>query len=381
MPSASAIAHFIPRPRLREVDRVAVATNPYDAWRVVRGMDLYQSRIVHALFDARTLPDRLAAWLRGKEDPAPKSSRLDDIVDGESGFRRLAEVAGREFVAGAIGKFWEPRIPFVQVTPEAFADFHEPGFGKVAWSVEVYPRLDGGSWLGVDLRVDATDDDAWLHFLPYWALIGRFSRLIRKTLLRSFVKRLGAATRDEDRGLPGDAILPVARFQKTHAITIEAPTQDVWPWLVQMGCRRAGWYSLDRLDNDDVRSAERIIPELQHIAVGDILPATPTGSDGFSVLRVDAGRSLVLGSPNLLAADASSTKERNRGMFGASYGATWAFFLDPIGNVATRLTVRVRADFDPSVRMEVTRPVILLVHDIMEHAQLRNLKRRAEAMA
>jgi hypothetical protein len=60
-----------------------------------------------------------------------------------------------------------------------------------------------------------------------------------------------------------------------HAITIRARPAEIWPWLVQMGCRRAGWYSYDGLDNGGVRSAERILPEFQQVQVGDIFPATP----------------------------------------------------------------------------------------------------------
>ena len=74
----------------------------------------------------------------------------------------------------------------------------------------------------------------------------------------------------------GDDILSDAHAQLTHATTIDAPPGDVWPWLLQMGCQRAGWYSWDALDNAGLRSADRIIPELQHLAVGDVLPG-PAG--------------------------------------------------------------------------------------------------------
>ena len=92
----------------------------------------------------------------------------------------------------------------------------------------------------------------------------------------------------------GDDIVSDAHAQLTHAASIDAPPQDVWPWLLQMGCQRAGWYSWDALDNAGVRSAERIIPELQHLAVGDVLPARPGGAGGFKVLRIVPERALVL---------------------------------------------------------------------------------------
>jgi len=62
-----------------------------------------------------------------------------------------------------------------------------------------------------------------------------------------------------------------------------------------MGCRRAGFYSLDTLDNGGVRSAREIHPELQRLDVEDVIPATPRGLDGFEVLRVEPSRVLVLG--------------------------------------------------------------------------------------
>ena len=77
--------------------------------------------------------------------------------------------------------------------------------------------------------------------------------------------------------------------------------------------------------------ATTIIPELQHIAIGDILPATPRGADGFAVLRVEPSRRLVLGSPSLLP-DAAAAPS---GMFGATYAMTWAFYLELIDDEAT----------------------------------------------
>jgi len=381
----SALARFIPSPRLRQVDRVAVACHPAEAWEVVRATDLYDIRLVRALFRARSLPQRAGARLRGRPlEPEPTTATLDDIVRPGSDFHLLAETPGEEFVAGAIGKFWEPEIPFVEISPETFASFHEPGFGRVAWSIQVYPRQSGrgGSWVGVELRVDATDADAWREFVPYWTLIGPFSHLIRRTLLRRLATRLGPPAPDDERALPGDDILPWARVSNTHAVTIEAPPRFVWPWLIQMGRGRAGWYSVDDFDNGGVPSAARIIPELQHVAIGDILPTTPDGERGFAVLSIDPERSLVLGSPNLKTASASAVSEQERwSLHPAVRAVTWAFALEPIGDVATRLFARVRSDYRMSAHAEVARMALVPLHDAMEYVQLRNLKHRAENLA
>ena len=373
----SAISTFVPRPRLREVDRIAVDASPAKAWAVVRTADLYRLGLVRSLFRARTLPDRLSARAHGKPPPIfPRSAHLDEIVAPGSGFHLLADRPGEEFVAGAIGKFWETSIPFVDITPESFASYDTPGFGKVAWSLQVHDRVGGGSWIAVDLRVDATDDAAWREFGPYWKLIGRFSHWIRRSMLRDLTRTLGAPESDDTRTLPGDDVLPTARASSTMSIDIEAPTDRVWPWLVQMGCRRAGWYSIDRLDNGGRPSADRVVDDLQHIAVGDILPATPKGDDGFAVLRVEPNRLLVLGSPSLLSSE--SQKNASWHMPGADYDATWSFVLDPIGDEATRLITRVRAEFEPGISMAVAKPAILSVHHLMENAQLHNIKRRVE---
>jgi hypothetical protein len=140
--------------------------------------------------------------------------------------------------------------------------------------------------------------------------------------------------------LPGDELVADAKISWTHAITIGARPAAIWPWLVQMGCRRAGWYSYDGLDNAGVPSADRILPQFQQLRVGDILPMTPTAEDRFVVRAVEPERALVLGD------DVGSM--------------SWAFVLQPVGETRTRL---------------ITHPV----HFGMQRRQLLNLKRLVEA--
>ena len=73
-------------------------------------------------------------------------------------------------------------------------------------------------------------------------------------------------TGEAQRSLPGDELVADAKIGWTHAITIHARPGEIWPWLVQMGCRRAGWYSYDGLDNGGAPSADRIIPEFPDAA-------------------------------------------------------------------------------------------------------------------
>lgn len=177
------------------------------------------------------------------------------------------------------------------------------------------------------------------------------------------------APEDEARALPGDDVLPAAKAQATHHIDIDAPPDRIWPWLVQMGCRRGGWYSYDQLDNAGVASADHIVPELQNLAVGDLLPMRPDDPGGVAVLVLDAPRTMVLGTP--LPPPGEPTPPGPR--------ATWAFALEPIGGDATRLFVRVRAEYEPTLAATLLSPIVRVMHEIMERKQLRTLKQRAEA--
>ncbi len=175
-----------------------------------------------------------------------------------------------------------------------------------------------------------------------------------------------AATREErTRHLPGDEFISRTSGQLTHAVTINRPPRDVWPWLAQMGAgSRGGWYSYDRLDNGGHPSAEHILCYLQHIEVGTLFPALPDSTDGFHVLAVDPGAALVLG---WRAPDGSVI-------------VTWAFVLEYALNSTTRLIARSRASerypFFGLPRV-IGEPVVRAVHFIMQRKQLLGIARRA----
>ena len=103
---------------------------------------------------------------------------------------------------------------------------------------------------------------------------------------------------------PGDELLPVRIAEATHAITISAPTQCVWPWLAQIGQDRAGFYSFTPLENlagADIHNADEIHPEWQHRSAGDKVwlanRARYRGSACIIVARWIPGHSLVLVPP------------------------------------------------------------------------------------
>jgi hypothetical protein len=362
---------LIPEPRLDEIDHVDVGVPRDRAWHVVRYTDLARSPLIRALFAVRTLPSRFSG--RGAETT---TLSIDDIAGGDRpGFRILAE-SETEVVVGAIGKVWEPDIPFADVEDaEAFARFSEAGYAKVAWSLGVLARGSHGARIRIEVRVSATDEKSWSRFQRYFRLIGPASRFIRRHLLASLSRDLGIPKAEEnERPLPGDELLDDAAAQMTDGITIGATPEAVWPWLVQMGCRRGGWYSWDLLDNAGIESAREVIPELQQVAVGDVFPATPEGDDGFEVLSLDAPRALVLGG--LFDAGARRQLPFRADRPERYWHMTWAFVLEPVAENETRLVVRARGAFPPSGRLHALwiRPV----HRFMEWAQLENLKARIE---
>lgn len=370
----SRIDEAMPRYQLREVDHIAVAADPAQAWERVRAVNMFDLPVVHALFALRVLPDKVRALFRRTPSPKPLAATLDDIVAPGTGFMKLFEEPGREFVVGAVGRFWKLNIPYAPATPDTFKDFDEPGYGKLAWNLKVEPREGRGAWITVDLRVGATDPRSWRQFRRYWFQIGRFSRFMRRRLLAKLARELGKLPTERTWELPGDGLLPNARLLRTHRRDIEAPPAKVWPWLVQIGARRGGWYSVDLLDNRGRRSADSILPEHQNVQVGDIIPGLPgSGAEsGFAVLEVDREQALVLGSPSLLPADFDFERVR------WPFDMTWAFVLEPIGSDATRLLARVRADFAPTWQMRIYKPIITLVHELMQRTQLKNLKARVE---
>ncbi len=369
----TALDDVIPTPGLVEVDTVELALPPARAWEAIRHADLGDSPLVHALFAVRTLPDRLAGRASG-----PVELRIDDLRSSteQPGFQVLADDGRSEVVVGAIGKVWHLQIPFVHVTgAKTFLAFSDPGFVKVAWAIRVAPLGENDSRVTLELRVDATDADAWAKFRRYFALVGPGSHFIRRSLLASFARRFRTPeTTEEERALPGDELLPDAAAQITNGVTIAARPEAIWPWLVQMGCRRGGFYSIDALDNDGVRSAREIHPELQRLRIGDVVPATPQGDDGFEVMAIEPGRLLVFGA--LYDADAKRQRPFATARPEHFWHVTWSFVLEALDEATTRLHVRARASFPASGRLQAEwiRPV----HHLMETAQLRHLAARVE---
>jgi hypothetical protein len=181
-----------------------------------------------------------------------------------------------------------------------------------------------------------------------------------------FYRSVRASHFEQKKTLPGDEVIPEPVGSLTHAITIRCPRHEIWPWLAQMGAgSRAGWYSYDFLDNGRRRSAERIVPELQGVSIGTLFPALPGATDGFVVIRFEPERFLVLGWP---APDGTVL-------------SSWTLALEEVGPDHTRLITRARgASAYPYFGLPawLGRPVVRLVHFVMQRKQLLGIARRVE---
>ena len=362
---------YLPEPRLAEIDHADIGAPPDVTFDAICRLDMARSPLVRTLFELRTLPDIVSGHATQE-----LRLRLADIGRGpQPGFRVLSEEPGRSLTVGAIGKVWEAEIPFVDVPPEGFAAFAEPGYAKVAWEVRCEPH-GAGTRVVFEVRIGATDDEAWAHTRRYFRFIGPFSHWIRRHMLALLQEDLGTEEAlDAKRPLPGDALLPEPKATLTHAIDIAARPEDVWPYLVQMGSQRAGWYSHDSLDNDGKESAWEILPELQKLEIGQIVPTGPVGTEGYEVLALEPGRVLVLGGLYDMEAEKQVAFKGPRPA--KCWQVTWAFVLEPVNERETRLLARARADFQPA-SMRWKAAWMAPVHHFMQKEQLRNLKARAE---
>ena len=167
--------------------------------------------------------------------------------------------------------------------------------------------------------------------------------------------------------LPGDERYPEANVRTTHAIAIDAPAEAVWPWLVQVGQERGGFYSYTWFENllgCRMTNADRIHPEWQHLEPGDIVKLHPSAKEAWlPVTILNPGSDIVLG-------------ERGN----------WSFHLRPAGDGRCRLIVRIRGEYpDPATKrlgplanFVIWKVIFEPGHFIMERKMLVTVKGLAE---
>ena len=151
--------------------------------------------------------------------------------------------------------------------------------------------------------------------------------------VRPWHLRWGANPQEAHTRLPGDDQVPKPILNATRATSINAPPKDVWPWLLQLGYRRAGWYAHDLFDNDGIPSADKILPQYQHLDIGQVI-----GEEGFTVTELEPDRTLVLSFHN-----PGTQWVVRRGVWPKFGHCSLCFHLESMDSGArTRLIVRVR---------------------------------------
>ena len=186
--------------------------------------------------------------------------------------------------------------------------------------------------------------------------------------------RTYGATRHEClHALPGDEFVEDAQIVATHAITLPVPPEEVWPWLVQVGWHRGGWYTARWVDSiffpANWPSASRIVPELQHLHVGDFVPdGAPDTLCGFVVVEQSPHHHLVLHSTSHLP-----RSWRRRGI--AAVDWTWAFVLVPTSG-GTRMLFRWRAHTRPWWLTLGAHAALLPADYVMSRSMLHGIARR-----
>ncbi len=198
--------------------------------------------------------------------------------------------------------------------------------------------------------------------------------LLTAPVARRRYNRWGATDAEVASPMPGDELVAEPMLGYTRAVTIDATPERVWPWLVQIGQGRGGLYSYDGLENlvgCDIHSADRIVPALQGLAVGDLVRLGPVGYPCFRVHLVEPAAALVLVGADPRPPHDAAAPDSPAGI------ATWQWELRPTeGGHGTRLLARQRLTHPP--RMSVMWHLVEPVGFVMERRMLRGIKERAE---
>ncbi len=190
------------------------------------------------------------------------------------------------------------------------------------------------------------------------AALGAVSFGVYLRYIRPWQLRWGATDEEVARAMPGDDVVKYPTFNATRGVTIDAQPEEIWPWLVQIGCKRAGWYSYDWIDNLGIPSAERIVPALQHLEVGDLIPFSPDGKQGMWVKAFEPNQWMLW-----------AAKEDQ---------ATWLWGLYPQDENHTRLISRVRVRYTWRLPWVLYYPLQDVGDIFMMRKCMLSIKRRVE---
>jgi hypothetical protein len=197
---------------------------------------------------------------------------------------------------------------------------------------------------------------------------------------RSWNMRWGATDAEVAAKLRGDELVPHAKAVATRAVTIDAPPEAVWPWVVQVGMGRAGWYTYDwfyqatkSADFVDGHSSDRIVPQLQDVKLRDKIMIN--SAVGYFVDVIEKPRAFILHAGE--AADAGKAFEP--GKEPAEYmNTTLGWVLEPLPGGKTRLLARILEDGRGTGYNITSSPPLRFGGFLMARANLLGIKERAE---
>jgi len=190
----------------------------------------------------------------------------------------------------------------------------------------------------------------------------------------------GATVEERYRPYPGDDLVPNPQWSYTHAITIYAPAAAIWPWLVQRGYRRGGWYTCDGLykligadEFVDGHSARRIIPELQGLQAGDSLPLAP-GVE-MPVAASEPERLLLVHAEG----DPSRPGQPPDPALPGYLNISWLWLLEPLTPEITRLIDHLRLDYHANAAAQIMQRLAIDPGAfVLDRKMLLGIKERAE---
>ena len=195
--------------------------------------------------------------------------------------------------------------------------------------------------------------------VPIWAVT---------PLARPWHMRWGATDAEVAAPMPGDEVVPRAQFNATRSVTIDAPREQVWPWIAQLGYRRGGFYTYDQVDNAGEPSADRILDEYQHLKVGDLIPMWHESHGLAIAYKVDSLEALKW---MLWVHRPHENEEAD---------STWSWRLDELATGETRLGTRMKQDYRwETPGLALFNLVLMEFGDFaMERRMLKGIKVRAE---
>ncbi len=182
-------------------------------------------------------------------------------------------------------------------------------------------------------------------------IIGAFSHFVYRPWQISW----GATDEEVNRSMVGDDIVNKPTFVASRAVTIHASPAQIWPWIIQVGYKRAGFYSWDILDNDGIPSSESIIPEYQNLQVGDRIPLSKNSNALVSVLKINEHLALIFEPDSL---------------------ATWVWGLYQDQSGSTRMVTRLRVHTDDLI----SQLMLEYFEIIMMRKHMLGIKQRAESL-